>query len=155
MEKQNGQDKIVALTLLVLGILIFALTARINLNIKLASGDPGPRFFPYISAVGLILCGGGLLLSNIHDSKMLTLNKNNWKNLFKLSLLLLLYMLGLKTLGYLISTPIITFLLIRVLAYGKKINGIVLTLFSLLLTGLLYGLFVHILNIMLPTGMLF
>ena len=64
--------------------------------------------------------------------------------------MLICYLLGLKYLGFLVSTPLAAFALIYILKQKKKINLAVAAAYSLILTGVLYLVFVKLLSIVLP-----
>ena len=98
----------------------------------------------------LSVCGAGILFSKVPDKKMLTLDRGQWGKFGFLFLVLICYLLGLKYLGFLVSTPLAAFALIYILKQKKKINLAVAAAYSLILTGVLYLVFVKLLSIVLP-----
>ena len=63
--------------------------------------------------------------------------------------------MGLKYLGFIISTPLAAFVLIYILKKEKKINLAGAAAYALILTGALYLVFVKLLSIVLPRGLFF
>lgn len=149
------RDRLVGVFLIIIGLLIGLETKLMQVKMKLARGDAGPKLFLYISAVGLVICGIGILCSKTSDTKMLRLAKEQWKKFFLVFFAFVAYLLGLYILGFMISTPIAIFGFIYILKQEKKINFITLAIYSVALTFLLYVIFEKILAIILPSGLFF
>jgi putative tricarboxylic transport membrane protein len=78
------------------------------------------------------------------------LKKNEIKNFFSIILFLILYTLFLEWFGFVLSTPIFIFLLSRFLLHEK--NWLVNYLLPILLTSIIYFVFVILLHSNLPRG---
>lgn len=126
-----------------------------SISDKLVSNEPGPRFFPYISAVGIIICS---LLSIIFDGKKDMhkpyLTKDGWKRLFVIFAELILMTIGMKYIGFLISGIIMMIIIVFTLKGERKINKTFAIIFSIVLVAALYFGFVKGFSIPLPQGSL-
>ena len=143
MNNQMKKDRIAGAVLAAAGGLAAVGTKLMKVKMRLSVGDPGPKLFLYIAAFGMMVCGAGILFSKVPDKKMLTLDRGQWGKFGFLFLVL-------KYLGFLVSTPLAAFALIYILKQKKKINLAVAAAYSLILTGVLYLVFVKLLSIVLP-----
>ena len=150
MNNQMKKDRIAGAVLAAACGLAAVGTKLMKVKMRLSVGDPGPKLFLYIAAFGMMVCGAGILFSKVPDKKMLTLDRGQWGKFGFLFLVLICYLLGLKYLGFLVSTPLAAFALIYILKQKKKINLAVAAAYSLILTGVLYLVFVKLLSIVLP-----
>lgn len=155
MNNQMARDRAVGGVLMMIGAVTALATKAMQVKMRLSAGDPGPKLFLYIAAVGLMVCGAGIILSRVPDTKMLVMGKKQWGKFVFLFLVLIGYLLGLKYLGFIISTPLAAFVLIYVLKKEKKINLAGAAAYALILTGALYLVFVKLLSIVLPRGLFF
>ncbi len=147
-----SSNKKTGIMLLIIGIIITILASQIpNPNLE---NDVGPRLFPYISGIGLIICGIGLMLEKTAEKAKVYLTPEGWKRLCIMSGVILLYAIGLVTLGFLIATPIAVFASIIVMNGNMKIYKTAI-IFSLCITGSVYLIFEKVLLVMLPSGKLF
>jgi len=154
MKNEMTKDRIVGMILIVLGALVAVGAKMMKVTMRLSVGDPGPRLFLYLAAVGLMVCGAGIMLSRTPDRKMLSLSGDQWKKFILLFLVLAAYLAGLKVLGFLIATPVMTVALVWILKQNKKGNLLGTCVYAIALTAALYVVFVRILSIVLPKGML-
>ena len=155
MKNEMTKDRLVGGILIALGILVAVGTKLMKVTMRLSVGDPGPRLFPYLAAIGLVVCGAGIAASQTPDKKMLALEPKQWKKFIRLFLVLAAYLAGLKFLGFLITTPVMTVVLIWILKQEKKVHLLAACIYALLLTAVLHVVFVRILSIVLPKGMFF
>lgn len=143
------RDHIVGLILFVIGILAVILIQQFP--VLEASSDPGPRLFPYIGSVGIILCSIGIFFrKNQGNEEDIVSKATVIKSLFLIGILVV-YGFSLEFLGFLISTPIFLFILITLFSNDKK-SYVKATAISLLISFLLYFIFQNFLNIILPSG---
>jgi len=143
------KSKIAGSILSVLGICIVAFSGSI-IDPKLEN-DVGPRLFPYIAGIGLIICGVGVFLRVGEEKEKAYLSKEGWLRLLRMSVLMLAYALGLLSLGYLMATPIMLFISIKIM--GKSVISPVKTAaISLGMTFLVYIVFERVLHVLLPPG---
>lgn len=150
------KNKIEGTVITIVGALFIIFATRIK-NPQLAN-DPGPQLFPYISGIGLVLFG---ILLLILPKRLF--QKDNEKDkpdpaAVKRAILLfgyiLLYLIMLYFFGFLISTPVLLFFANGVIGNIKK-KYISRTLFSIVITAIIYLLFESFLHVMLPPGVLF
>jgi len=155
MKNKISSDKTAGLVLVLIGVLVAIVTSSLKITMKLSPGDPGPRLFPYIAGIGLIICGAGVLFSKEHDKKMLILNKDQWLKFLFLLVVLACYQICLKIFGFLVSTPIMSCILVYILKKQDKVKKLSVVLFSVILTCVIYIAFVKLLSIILPVGLIF
>ena len=148
------RDKIGGAVFALFGLIITMFTGQIQVPANLS--EPGPRLFPYISGIGMIICGVGMILTakKEKDEKPY-LTKEGWKRLLIVGAVLLAYYFGLEFLGFLISTPIFTFAIITILAGKTKISKIGTVIIAVITTAALYILFNNVFKILLPNGIFF
>ena len=147
------KDQWIGLFLILFGVVLLLLISTIQPVITLDPNDYGPKFFPRVATIGLMVCGLGLLVSPGKNETFMTLPE--WSKTGKYFLVLILYLFLMHFFGFLISTSISLFGLILMLAGDKKPNYIVAGIYSIAFTSALYGLFVVLLNIVLPRGTFF
>ena len=62
-----SKDKIVSIVFILLSVAILVLTQQVRVLPNLA--EPGPRLFPQIAAIGMILCGIGMFFTKDPEAK--------------------------------------------------------------------------------------
>lgn len=128
----------------------------------LVSNEPGPRLFPIISAIGIIICS---ILSIIFDGPKEKkaqeagetkpyLDKAGWKRLVIIFAELIVYALGVQAIGFLFAGIIMMFVIIMTLKDGKKINVPTAIILSVVLPVVVYFTFSKVFVIPLPKGAL-
>lgn len=149
-----NKDRIGGIFFAVVGAIVVFMASQIRMPANLS--EPGPRLFPYIAGVGMILCGLGMLITaKKTENEKPFLTKAGWIKLAKVFGLLIAYCLGLQFLGFLISTPFFTAFVILLLAGEKKVNKISAIVVAVVTTAVIYLLFVRVFSIFLPSGMIF
>ena len=144
-------DKLFAALCLIAVVVLYMNTSAIR---DLASAsDPGARLFPYIGEALLAFCSLLVLLGKSEKTEFL--DKAGWIKLAVVLVCMALYALGLKWLGFLVSTPIAVLVFIYLLREDKKVNPLVAVLVAAVLTVGLYFLFTNAFSILLPKGKLF
>lgn len=121
---------------------------------KAGGNIPGPGFFPKILAIFLIGLSSALIILsyiNKEDKKVVLIDKNNSK-VYLTILIITIYLILMNIVGFLISTPILLFVLI--LVYGMKgyIKNVIISVF---ITVVIYGVFQVLLTVPLPSGIIF
>ena len=129
---------------------------------KLVSNEPGPKLFPFISAIGMIVMA---LLSMIFDGKKEKeenehgaapyLDKDGWKRLGLIILECILFCVAMNFIGFWITSMIGMMMFIMTLKVDKKINIIFAVVLSAALGSLCYFGFTKGFNIPLPKGVIF
>lgn len=153
MNKRLTIDFIYGLIFAVAGLIIILLTSNIPVPGNLT--EPGPRIFPYISGIGILLCGVGMTLTKSIQQEKKAPVKGGKKRLVIISIALVLYYAALSLVGFLVATPFACFAFIKILNGNEKVNTIFATVLSLVVTIGLYFLFVEAFKIYLPVGMIF
>jgi len=147
------KDRIFGVICIIAGIIVIYATSRIELKIKLSPNDAGPWLFPYISAIGILLCGAGIFIRNRPCKQYLT--KEGWLRAGRLMLVLVGYVIVMKYVGFIFSTIIMLYIVTMILADRKKVGLLKASVFSVLTTVIVYFAFEKLFYILLPVGQLF
>lgn len=119
------------------------------------SADPGPRLFPYIIGILLVVTSiGKFLTCNQEDESGFYENYKGWLKAGAVFVLLFIYCWLFPILGFAITTFAGGIASVLLLKGDKKVSWYGPVLFSGILTGVMYVLFVKVLNVMMPTGSL-
>jgi len=149
----KNKEKVCGLILFAIGVIFTVMTARFK--VSSLSDDPGPQLVPYIGSITLTVCGCGIFFRKSENKWEPYLSWDGWKRIGILFSLFILYVLAMKYIGYLITTPIVLFTITTMFAKGKNVSIIKRLIFTFIVTGAVYYLFVHVLHVMLPSGSLF
>lgn len=150
----KSKDRIGGIVFAVFGLAVALMTRQIKIPANLS--EPGPRLFPYIAGIGMLVCGIEMALTAPKETKDEPfLTPAGWKRLGVVAITLILYYFGLEWIGFLIATPVFAFAIILILSSGVQINKLAALVISLLTTGALYYLFQKVFLILLPAGTLF
>jgi len=145
----------------VLGVLGLLLAAWIawqtsKVPMRLVSNEPGPRFFPYVSAAGIALFS---ILTMIFDGPKEAkngskpyLDKAGWIRLIVIIAETIVFALGMYYLGFWIAGMLGTFMFIWTLKRNKKISIPVAILICVALSSICYFGFTRGFHIPLPKG---
>ena len=148
-----NKDHYLSLFYIGLGALILYFTSRITSLFTVATNDTGPKFFPTLCGIGIILCGIGKFLTSAKSNpKTFLPNKRDYIRLAGLWALLVVYVLSVKYLGYIFSSLVLMFVMTTLLADTKKLNVWHRILFAILMVALTYVLFSYVIEIPLPQG---
>ena len=149
------RDQFVGVFCVAVGIAYGLMTA--GLEQPMAPDYPGPKAFPYIGVFGLIVCGIGMFVQSTLNRKpqKAFMLKDGWLDVGKSFLALLAYFFGLLYAGYLISTPILLFVLSTIFKKAIKVSVPARLLFALLVTGAIWAFYVYGFGMKLPAGSLF
>ncbi len=134
---------------------VAAALMSMQVRVKTGSTDPGSRLFPMMASVSLTLCGIGVLASAAKSQEKTFLSGEGWKRIGISFGILILYILLLKYIGFLISTPVFLFAVTGMLAGEKKAAMWGRIVYSLVITGLTWYTFVKVLSMPLPKGVIF
>lgn len=119
------------------------------------SADPGPRLFPYIIGILLVVTSiGKFITCNQEDTSGFYEEKKSWLKVAAVFILLFAYCWLFPILGFALTTFAGGALSVYLLKGDKKVSWYGPLLFSGILTGVMYVLFVRVLNVMMPTGSL-
>lgn len=147
-----NKNKICGLFLIVIGALAGVMT--LGFNVTLMEGDPGPKLFPLIGVIGMVVFGTFIFFQRSVDEKA-HLSKKGWIKVITLFGVFALYILLLTFIGYIISTLIVLFVITTMFSKDKNISLVKRGLFTIVVTASVYLLFVKVLHVMLPSGLLF
>jgi len=148
------KDRIVGIISLVLGIAALIGTFQIPVSVNIASSsEPGPRLFPMLASILLVICGIGLLIKTPGEDTVF-LTKEQWKRYGKLFLAFLAYYAGLYLVGFVVSTPIILFVMMTMFAGPKKPSLVIRLLYSVGIALILFLAFEKLFKFPLPSGLL-
>lgn len=121
---------------------------------RLVSNEPGAKLFPYISAIGIIVCS---ILTMIFDgrkesSERRYLTKDGWKRMGIIFAELIVFAVGIHFIGFLFTAIIMMMVLILTLKADKKIRLPFAIVLSVALSAIVYFSFTRVFVIPLPTG---
>jgi putative tricarboxylic transport membrane protein len=85
-----------------------------------------------------------------HVPEVIPASELNWRKLLAAAALVVLYFVGLQTVGFLLSTVVFLFLGIRLVGYERKVTGVI---YPLVFTAVVTLIFVKVLSMPLPRGM--
>ena len=146
------QDYIVGGILVVLGLIATVMSMQVV--VKTGSTDPGSRLFPLGASLLLTLCGARVFLTAAKREAKTFLDAKGWKRLGVSFAVMILYVLALKYIGFLISTPVFLIAVITLLADGQKVAIWKKIVYAAVVTGLAWYVFQGMLSMSLPKGML-
>lgn len=153
-----NKDRVLAIILL--GISMFFYFSVQTLKSTGFEGDPGPKMFPYIGIVILIACAVIIFIKPDKSEKKEFLPGDQLKSALKLLGVYALIFVLMLLLGYLMTAPIILFVLCYMFSkvsepnITKKKNIIRSVIYALVISGALYLLYVFALKTQLPNGLL-
>lgn len=157
--KKTNRTYIMGAVFIIFGVWVLWQTTMIPE--RLVSNEPGPKLFPFISAVGMIVMS---VLSIIFDGKKeAEENKNGaapyldgagWKRMFVIIGECLLFCISMNWIGFWITSMAGMMLFIMTLRAGKKINLVFAVALSVGLGSLCYFGFTRGFHIPLPKGVI-
>lgn len=145
----------------IMGVLVMALAAWIGwqtskMPTRFVSNEPGPKLFPYISAIGMGVCA---VLSMIFDapkdakeSKKPIMDKKGWIRVCILVAEFVLFAAGMNYIGFWITSIVGMMVFFYTLKGEKKINFWVALLIAVALGSLCYFGMTKLFNIPMPKG---
>lgn len=147
------KDGIIGASTIIISLFFLYQTTLIRIPENLA--EPGPRMVPYISLVLIIICGIGIFMESFkNNNEKNFLTKKGWKKLGYIYGVLFADAIGLTYFGFLLTTPFIAFIVIKMLSGDNKISFVKKLLVSVLLTISFYVIFTSGFGVTLPQGML-
>lgn len=154
--KKINRTYVMGILAVIFAVWVFVETGKIPT--KLVSNEPGPKLFPYISAVGTAIFG---VLSMIFDAPKENkadpkpyMDKAGWIRMAIISAECVLFVLGMEFLGFWITAMVGMFVFIWTLKGEKKISLPFAILLSVGLASLCYFGFTRGFSIPLPKGSL-
>lgn len=149
------RDQITGAVLVLLGIVVAVMVS--GFRVPFSASYPGPKALPMIAVVGFIVCGAGIFVESTRSQKEepVFLVKEGWIRVLVSIGLLALYILGMKYVGYLIMTPIICCALTTLYAKGSNSTLKGRLIYTVVLTAVIYIIYVFAFGLGVPTGELF
>lgn len=149
------RDQITGAMLVILGIVVAVMVSQFKVPFSVAY--PGPKALPMIAVIGFIICGAGIFVESTKSEKEepVFLVREGWIRIASSILLLAVYILGMKYVGYLIATPIICYLLTTLYAKGGKSTLKGRLIYTVALTVIIYVIYVYAFGLSVPVGELF
>ncbi len=149
------RDQITGAVLVLLGCIVAVMVNQFR--IPFSASYPGPKALPMIAVTGFIICGAGIFITSTRskEPEPVFLAKEGWVRSACSLGLLVLYVVGLKYVGYLISTPIISYLFATFYAKGSNTTLKGRILFAALFTIVIYVIYIYAFGLGLPAGELF
>ena len=120
--------------------------------------EPGPRLLPYVAVIIIALSSVALIIQGIKDrdkEEKPYFPKGGIKKITKSFIMLCIYAVMLNFFGFLISTPFATFAFIYDLKGENKIKPHPSAIIAIVVTAVLYLMFVYGFQVRLPSGKLF
>lgn len=120
--------------------------------------EPGPRLMPYVALIIIAFSSIMILIQGIKDrdkDEKPYFPKGGIKKITISYLLLCLYAVALSIFGFIISTPFATFAFIYDLKGSSKVKVVSTIIISIIVTAVLYAMFVYGFQVRLPKGILF
>ena len=141
---------------LVTCLIFFFLTQSVRQPAKLL--EPGPRLLPYVA---ITLIGGSSAALCIKGWRERAVAEKPYfpqggvKKVTRSFLILVAYAIAMTYLGFVLTTPFATAAFIYDLRGNSEVKPVSTGIISVLVTAVLYGLFVFAFQIKLPAGVLF
>lgn len=118
---------------------------------SVVQGDPGPKVFPYLGCFLIGIVSVYFVFKKCDGSKQF-LSSDEWKRLFKLFGLYVLFFILLWLVGYMIAIPVSLFLISWLFSIDSKIWKI--AVYSIGVSALIYLAYIVAMDSVLPTGIL-
>lgn len=117
----------------------------------------GPAFYPQIIAIALILTSIALIIQSVPKLKMKQeIERLDKKKIIRVGIVFtatILYAVSMKVLGFVIATLLYFCILSAMMQ--KKLNVLQIITGSVIITGVVYAVFIMLLKASLPRGILF
>ncbi|MCC8126782.1 MAG: tripartite tricarboxylate transporter TctB family protein [Clostridiales bacterium] len=151
------RDQVCGLALIIVGIIFGYLTSQFSK--PFTPEYPGPKLLPAIAVFGLIVCGAGVFGNGCRqktDDKLLV-DLTGFIRIVITFVILCVYVLAMKYVGFLIASPIVLYILTT---YFSKASNLPTKLwarivFSIAVSLILYAMYVPLFGMTLPGGLLF
>lgn len=154
-----GKNQITGILMVIIGIVVLVLISQFSIAMTISY--PGPKLFPMIAAIGLVALGIGIFFQEQSEQDGVVINTILFKRLGIMFGITILYILALKYLGFLITSPVYLYAVVSF--FLKENNQGVTTktwqwqrvVFSIVVPVLVYLFYVYLFGSKLPAGLLF
>lgn len=148
------KDKKIGVSMLILGAFLLAATLMIKIPASSINiGEPGPRLFPMIGTLLILVSSIGLLVQKAEPAAPF-MNREQTKRLVFLAGLFVLYAAALYLAGFMIATPIMLFVSMTMFAGKKKLPLWIKLVYCIAITAAIYFVFYKVLALGLPKGLI-
>lgn len=153
MNSKFKKDYLVGIILI--GIGIFMSIMSMQIKVKAGSTDPGSRLFPLIACGLLIICGIFTIVLGRNSVNKRFVDQKGFKRIILFFVIMIFYTLGLKYIGFNLSTPFFLFVMTGLLSGGKKTSILGRIIYSIVITAMCWFVFGKMFKMVLPSGMIF
>lgn len=151
------RDQVTGLALMAVGAFFLYLTLQFKTPFK--PEYPGPMLMPFIGEFGLIVCGFGTFLQGCKQKgeDKVFLAPAGFVRFLVSFVVLCVYILAMKYLGFLISTPFALYGITWYFAKASsiKVKPLTILIFSVVVTAVIYCMYVPLFGMTLPMGLIF
>lgn len=148
------KDKIVGYLMLITGCCALAMTLMVKIpESSISIGEPGPRLFPMIGSVLILIGGIGLVFQKAPETEPF-MSKLEFRRLGQLSVVFVLYAVALYLLGFVAATPIMLYITMSMFAGTREVSKIIKFVYSFAITIMIYIVFYKLLALGLPQGLI-
>ena len=146
-----NRDQVTGAFLVLLGVLVFV--AISSYRVPLTMAYPGPKALPGLAGVGFVICGAGIFIEGCRakDAKPF-LSAKGWARLGISVGMLILYVLGMRFLGFWIPTVVFLFACSTYYAVGYQTKVWQRIVFSVAFTVVMFLVYQLAFGYILPTG---
>lgn len=147
-----GRNRVTGILLAIVGIIVVVLVSQFKMDMALEY--PGPKLFPLIAGVGLILLGIGISFEK-DDDKKIQISKTFIIRSVIVVVCTSLYVLALKYFGFLISSPVFVFITAALFSKASPENKSKWwhwLIFAIVITAFVYVVYVFAFSLRLPRG---
>lgn len=151
------RDQIAGLALIVIGIVFAYLISQFEK--PFTPEYPGPMLMPGIGVFGLIVCGAGIFVNGCRQktADKLLVDMSGFIRIIVTFVVLCLYVLAMKYVGFLVSSPVILYVLTTYFSKASKLPTKlwVRIVFAVAVSLIIYAMYVPLFGMTLPEGILF
>lgn len=149
------RDQITGALLVLVGIVVFVMTSQ--LRVPFSMSYPGPKALPMIAAFGFVVCGGGIFLEGMKkkEADKPFMSKEGLIRMALAMVTLAVYVFASSLIGYLFTTPFAAYALTTMFAKGSKSTVKGRIFYSVLLSVIIYVIYIYVFGLTLPSGSLF
>ena len=149
-------DMVTGIVGLLTGIFFFIMTQQFRQPANLL--EPGPRLLPYVAIFLIGISSIALIVKGYKEREIAEkpyFPKGGVIKVTKSFLMLVIYAVAMTYLGFVITTPFATAAFIYDLKGNSEVKPVSTVIISVVVTAVLYAMFVFAFQIKLPAGVLF
>lgn len=151
--KKLYKDQVLGIIFVVIALVFTYLTTQ--LAESTLQGDPGPKIFPFVACFLMGASGIAMIVAPSKKEGKKFLGKEEWKRLFTLYGVYVLYFVLLWVVGYRIAVPLVLLILSTLFSRGTKTGWIKILIYTVGVSAALYVLYIIVMETRLPMGILF